>query len=65
MRPDAARGEVEQRGAAEAAGADDQGVGSEEPLLRVLAELVEQQVAAVAEALPIVDGNAPGRRPPR
>ena len=47
----AARGEVEQRRGAEAARADHERVGGEEALLRFLAELVQQQVAAVAQAL--------------
>src|SRR5260221_12444387 len=59
---DAARSEVEKRGGAESAGADHQGRGSGEALLRLLAELVQQQVAAVGKALAIVHRGPEGRR---
>ena len=50
-RPDAGRGEVEQRGAAEAAGADDQHLGVLEPLLPGHADVGDDQVPAVAAYL--------------
>ena len=51
---DAAGSEVEKRRGAEAARADDKRVSGEEALLRILAELVQQQVAAIPEALLVV-----------
>ena len=54
MRPDAARGEVEERRGTEAARADHERVRGEEALLRLLAELVQQQVAAVSQPLAVV-----------
>ena len=59
----AARGEVEERPGSEAAGADDERARGEEALLRVLAETVEQEVAAVTQPLAVVHGapfGAPG-----
>src|SRR5512140_1821350 len=47
----AARGEVHERRGAEAARADHQRTSAEEALLRLLAELVQQEMAAVAKAL--------------
>ena len=65
--PEAARREVKEGRGAQAARADHQRMGSEETLLRLLAELVEQQVAAVAEALWVVHARvgrgARGRAP--
>ena len=52
--PDAACGEVEGGGAAEAAGADDQRVRCAQPLLALDADFLEQDVAAVAEELLVV-----------
>ena len=51
---DAAGGEVERRRAAEAARADDERMGRAQPLLPFDADLVEQDVAAVAEKLLVV-----------
>ena len=50
----AARGEIQQRRGAQAARADDERMRAKEALLRLLPELVQQQVAAVPEALGIV-----------
>ncbi len=50
-RADSGRGEVERRRRAEAAGADEQDARVEEALLPVLADLRDEQVAAVAGAL--------------
>ena len=50
----AARREIEECRRAEAARADDERVGGEEALLRLLAEFVQQQVAAIPEALLVV-----------
>ena len=47
-RADAGGGEVERRGRAEAAGADQQDARVEQPQLALLADLRDQQVAAVA-----------------
>jgi hypothetical protein len=51
---DAGSGEVERRRAAEAARADDQRRGGAQPLLPLDAELGEEDVAAVAEKLLVV-----------
>jgi hypothetical protein len=51
---DAARGEVERRRATEAARADDERVRSAQPLLAFDADFGEQDVAAVAEELLVV-----------
>ena len=50
-RADAGRGEVERRGRAEAAGADQEHAAAEQPLLAGLADLGDQQVPRVAAAL--------------
>ena len=50
----ATRREIEECRRAEAARADHERVGAEEALLRVLAEFVQQQVAAIPEALLVV-----------
>jgi hypothetical protein len=50
----AARRQIERRGAAEAAGADDQRGGSAQPLLPFDPDLGEKDVAAVAEELLVV-----------
>ena len=50
-RPDARRGEVERRRRAEPAGADQQDARLEQPLLALLADLGDQEVARVARAL--------------
>ncbi len=50
-RPDARRCEVERRGRAEAAGADEEDARLEQPLLAFLADLGDQQVARVARPL--------------
>jgi hypothetical protein len=47
----AARGEVEKRRGAQASRADDERVGREKALLRLLAELVQQEMAAVSKSL--------------
>ena len=47
-RPDAGGGEVERRGRAEAAGPDQQDARLEQPLLALLADLGDEQVARVA-----------------
>ena len=44
-RPDARRGEIERRGRAEAAGADQEDARVEQALLALLADLGDQQVA--------------------
>ena len=49
--PDAGRGEVEQRGAAEAAGSDDEHLGVLQPLLPGHADVGDDQVPAVAAYL--------------
>jgi hypothetical protein len=54
---DAARGEVQRHRRTESAGADDQRVGEQPGLLAVDADLVEQDVAAVAEKLFVVHGG--------
>ena len=51
---DAGRGEIERRRRAEAAGADHQRVRAEQALLPLDADLVEQDVAAVAQQLVVV-----------
>jgi hypothetical protein len=51
---DAARGEVERRGTTEAAGADDERMRGAQPLLALDANFIEQDVAAVAEELLVV-----------
>ncbi len=58
--PDAGGGEELRGRRAESAGADDQRVGGGELLLRVEAELGQQDVAAVAEELRVVHGSFPG-----
>ena len=50
-RADARGGEVERRGRAEPAGADEEDARVEDALLAVLADLGDQQVTAVARAL--------------
>jgi hypothetical protein len=52
---DAGGREVERRGAAEAAGADDQGRGGAQPLLPLDTELGKEDVAGVAEKLLVVN----------
>ena len=75
-RADAGRGEVERRGRAEPAGADQERAGREQPLLARLADLRDQQVAGVAaplvrrerlrcldlEAVPLPVGEPAGER---
>ena len=51
---DAGGGEVERRGAAEAAGADDQRARRPQPLLALDPDLGKEDVAAVAEELLVV-----------
>ena len=51
---DAARGKVERRGTTQAAGADDKRVRRAQPLLPLDSYFVEQDVAAVAEELLVV-----------
>src|SRR5690606_103495 len=51
---DARCGEVQRRRRAEAAGADDQDGGFEQALLRLDADLVEQNVPAIAQELLVV-----------
>jgi hypothetical protein len=51
---DAAGGEVERRGATQAAGADDERVRRTQPLLALDAYFIEQDVAAVAKELLVV-----------
>ena len=51
---DAAGGEVERRGATQAAGADDERVRRAQPLLALDAYFIEQDMAAVAEELLVV-----------
>ena len=51
---DAARGEVERRGTTEAAGADDKRMRGAQPLLSFDPYFIEQDVAAVAEELLVV-----------
>ena len=58
-RADAGRGQVEQRRAAEAAGADDEHLGVLQPLLPGHPDVGDDQVAAVAAYL--VDGELGGR----
>ena len=75
MVPDAGRGEVQQAGRAEAAGADEQDLRLEQLRLALDADLRDQQVAAVAllllrrsaaTARPrlAVRPSSPGSRPP-
>jgi hypothetical protein len=61
--PDAARCEIEKGRGAEPARAEDERVRREEALLRLLAELVQQQMPAISKALAIVHGQALGRGP--
>jgi hypothetical protein len=51
---DAAGGEIERRGAAQAARADDQRVRRSQPLLALDPDFIEQDVTAVAEELLVV-----------
>ena len=53
---DAGRGEVQRHGRAQAAGADDQGPRAEQALLALDADLVEQQVARIAEQVVVGHG---------
>jgi hypothetical protein len=57
---DAAGGEIERRGTAEAAGADDEGMRIAQPLLALDPDFREQDVAAVAEELLVVQIAKPG-----
>lgn len=60
---DAAGGEVERRRASQAARADDQRVRRAQPLLALDPNLIEKDVAAVAEELLVVQVVKPGVKP--
>ena len=55
-RADAAGGQVERRGAAQAAGADDERVRRAQPLLPLDADLFEKDMTAVTQELLVVQG---------
>jgi hypothetical protein len=56
---DAARCQVERGGRTEAAGTDDEGVRVEQALLALDAELVQQDVARIAQELGVVHRTGP------
>ena len=60
-RADACRGEIERRGRAEAAGADQEDARVEQAQLALLADLRDEEVAGVAAPLRLVERRAGGR----